>query len=621
MSEEDEESLDAKLFKEPEGYYKPETPETYAEHTLLSGEALKLRLVGHNPLWGHLLWNAGRVVSDYLEENAGALIKGKDVVELGAGAGLPSLVCAARGAQTVVVTDYPDAALIENLRFNISNCGQLLKDCSIHAEGYLWGASIKKLTSFLHDPTAGFDLLILADLLFNHSEHIKLLLSVQQLMKMSKDSRALVFFTPYRPWLLGKDLAFFVLAKEAGLLVEKVLETTMGKVMFEEDPGLILITGYPSSGKTHRAFQLVAYLQEKITTSLLPQVTGLKVHHVSPHSLGLSRQAYAEARTEKDARAAEYSAVKRVLGRDTIVVADGLNYIKGYRYQLYCEAKAVQTASCVVHVGTPVEKCREINKRIIEDPAVDGGYEEAVFENLVYRYEEPNGMTRWDSPLFTVVYDDPEPPFEQIWEAIMGSEGAGKTVKANLATVKKPAAESDYLYELDKVTQEIVTIILDWQKDHPGEGGGELSLSDLNESIELPASPVSLPQLQRTRRQFISLNRQHLLPKDRIRALLRLAARSTSKHRHSSHPKTASGADVLAELDATLDAEAAVTCLSALRVAEDGTWLELCTLGAGEERQLTAGRNVSFEVEIEPDPGSRSLGTDLRKHAEEGSGG
>ncbi len=37
-----------------------------------------------------------------------------------------------------------------------------------------------------------------------------------------------------------------------------------------------------------------------------------------------------------------------MLGRDTIVIADGLNYIKGYRYQLYCEAKAVQTASCVV---------------------------------------------------------------------------------------------------------------------------------------------------------------------------------------------------------------------------------------------------------------------------------
>lgn len=50
---------------------------------------------------GHLLWNAGRVVSGYLEENAGGLIRGRDVLELGAGAGLPSLVCAARGARTV----------------------------------------------------------------------------------------------------------------------------------------------------------------------------------------------------------------------------------------------------------------------------------------------------------------------------------------------------------------------------------------------------------------------------------------------------------------------------------------------------------------------------------------
>ncbi len=65
---------------------------------------------------------------------------------------------------------------------------------------------------------------------------------------------------------------------------------------------------------------------------------------------------YREARSEKDARAAEYSAVKRALGRDTIVVADGLNYIKGFRYQLYCEAKAVQTPSCVVRFGSFAEE-------------------------------------------------------------------------------------------------------------------------------------------------------------------------------------------------------------------------------------------------------------------------
>lgn len=89
-----------------------------------------------------------------------------------------------------------------------------------------------------------------------------------------------------------------------------------------------------------------------------------------------------------------------------------------------------------VHVGTPIEKCREINKRLLDDEGVDGGYEDAVFENLVYRYEEPNGMTRWDSPLFTVPYNDLDPPYEQIWEAIMGTEGTGKIVKPNSATLQ-----------------------------------------------------------------------------------------------------------------------------------------------------------------------------------------
>jgi len=57
-------------------------------------------------------------------------------------------------------------------------------------------------------------------------------------MKKSKDSRALVFFTPYRPWLLEKDLAFFDLAEEAGFTVEKVLVRRMERVMFENDPGV-----------------------------------------------------------------------------------------------------------------------------------------------------------------------------------------------------------------------------------------------------------------------------------------------------------------------------------------------------------------------------------------------
>ena len=88
-----------------------------------------------------------------------------------------------------------------------------------------------------------------------------------------------------------------------------------------------------------------------------------------------------------------------------------------------------------IHVGTPIEKCREINTKLLENPNNDEGYAKDIFDNLVYRYEEPNGMTRWDSPLFTVLYDDETPPFDAIWEAMIGSDGKEKVVKPNSATV------------------------------------------------------------------------------------------------------------------------------------------------------------------------------------------
>lgn len=58
-----------------------------------------------------------------------------------------------------------------------------------------------------------------------------------------------------------------------------------------------------------------------------------------------------------------------------------------------------------------------------------------------------------------------------------------------------------------------------YQKDHPGEGGGEISVSEVEKQIELPATPMTLPQLQRIRRQFITLNRQHNFSKSRIKEI------------------------------------------------------------------------------------------------------
>jgi len=168
----------------------------------------------------------------------------------------------------------------------------------------------------------------------------------------------------------------------------------------------------------------------------------------------------------------------------------------------------------VLHVGTQPERCREHN---VKDKEKGEAYDDEDFDNLIFRYEEPNGMARWDSPLFIVVEEDPTPPNDQIWDALIGSDGRAKLVKANLATVLKPATEQNYLYELDKTTSDILAQIMTYQKDHAGEGGGEIGVQDVNKLIELPATPMTLPQLQRIRRQFITLNRQHSFSKARIK--------------------------------------------------------------------------------------------------------
>ena len=56
------------------------------------------------------------------------------MLELGAGSGLPSLVCAINDAEQVVVTDYPDTDLVENLRYNVSHCTFLPNTRNINAE-------------------------------------------------------------------------------------------------------------------------------------------------------------------------------------------------------------------------------------------------------------------------------------------------------------------------------------------------------------------------------------------------------------------------------------------------------------------------------------------------------
>jgi len=137
-----------------------------------------------------------------------------------------------------VVTDYPDVDLIDNLAYNIDTCSFLPQPpTTIAATGYLWGFPIEPLISHLAVPSQRFDTLLLADLLFNHHCHEALISTISETLAHRPHARALVFFTPYRPWLLEKDMAFFDLCRENGLTVQKVTEQVLEKVMFENDEG------------------------------------------------------------------------------------------------------------------------------------------------------------------------------------------------------------------------------------------------------------------------------------------------------------------------------------------------------------------------------------------------
>ncbi|KAI9669945.1 MAG: hypothetical protein M1831_006981 [Alyxoria varia] len=286
------------------------------------------------------------------------------------------------------------------------------------------------------------------------------------------------------------------------------------------------------------------------------------ITYISDHTLSIPRSSYAHTHTtEKTTRSTLYTAVKRALSRRAVVILDSGNYVKGWRYQLHCEGKAVGVRSCVVHIGVNEDRAREVNNERLEraqhaheegsanitpsnehpnnnnnnndnnnaesQPPQAGGpnlhdpYDPTVHTDLLSRFEEPNPLHRWDSPLYVTPWSDATPPCAQIWEEVVlgiGRDGrALSQVKPNAATVLTPATNPNQLYAVDRVTQQIVTLIQAHQRHSedpggtvdvplgPGQGNGNLQL-------ELPAlsSSLSTPHLQRLRRQFIALQRQQV---------------------------------------------------------------------------------------------------------------
>ncbi|KAH8620785.1 putative Lysine methyltransferase GDP dissociation inhibitor [Trypanosoma vivax] len=243
--------------------------------TLLRLEPLRVyfREKRHS-LWGHKLWNAARYLVKRIDSHM-IDVRGKRVLELGAGLGVPSLAAFRNGARCVVVTDYNDKELLDIIQMNVNaNCKpemvdddavafllermehlramQMIpkqavekgKDGAINTQcivqPLLWGNAEHIREALQRTGGAGFDVLLLSDILFNHVCNDDLADTVAQLLQRSQHAAAYCAFSHHRAHKQVEDLQFFDKCNSRGLACEQIDEEDY-PLMFPDDNGPVEI--------------------------------------------------------------------------------------------------------------------------------------------------------------------------------------------------------------------------------------------------------------------------------------------------------------------------------------------------------------------------------------------
>lgn len=235
------------------------------------------------------------------------------------------------------------------------------------------------------------------------------------------------------------------------------------------------------------------------------------------YSLTLSRSV--DAVEEKKHRAALLAASERFVTKDTIVIVDAMNYIKGFRYQLYCQARAAGTPSLALHCEAREDCCRAWNAA---RPGADRKYPADQLEDLFLRFEPPNNQTKWDSPLFTIITEGASSDqLTELFTALLPTLTSAPSRPPSTATQSlvpdlAGASSSSKSQILDTQTQQLIEQVLRAQQS----GLAVVRFEGSERSIGLHR-PVSLAQLSRIRRQFLHLYRMHPTNNDtgRIRDL------------------------------------------------------------------------------------------------------
>lgn len=147
-------------------------------------------------LFAHRQWRAGMLLADALYSDAFD-IQDKFVLELGAGTGLPALTAALCGTPArVVVTDYDDEAIVAALQANKRRTQEANPERSmapLSVMGHTWGQAMEDVLDVLPvsrtQPTPKYDVILLADCIWERFSHQVLLRSIVYLLARTPTAR------------------------------------------------------------------------------------------------------------------------------------------------------------------------------------------------------------------------------------------------------------------------------------------------------------------------------------------------------------------------------------------------------------------------------------------------
>ncbi|KAI9862733.1 MAG: hypothetical protein M1813_004229 [Trichoglossum hirsutum] len=171
-------------------------------------------------LFAHYLWNAGVQLAELVSgDDQMWCVRGKRVLELGAGSGLAGIIGALAGAEEVVISDYPAPEILQNISINTSRNIPLAIQPRVSVQGHVWGLFTDKFST---TAMGKFDVILAADVFWVPRQHQNLVHSILHFLSGAQASKVFVVagFHTGRANLAR----FFEAAVEEGLVVEVILE-------------------------------------------------------------------------------------------------------------------------------------------------------------------------------------------------------------------------------------------------------------------------------------------------------------------------------------------------------------------------------------------------------------